>query len=637
MPRDILTDYDLHLLAEGTHLRAFQKLGAHLATIDGERGATFAVWAPNARGVSVVGDFNGWDHRKHPLRSRPEAGMWEGFVPGIGQGERYKFNVLQQDGRHRVEKADPYAFYAEQRPYSASIVWDIAGYAWADGVWMKERKHRNALDAPIAIYEVHLGSWTRLHEEGDRWLTYRELGERLAHYVSDLGYTHVELLPIAEHPLDASWGYQTLSYFAPTSRFGTPQDFMYLVDALHQAGIGVILDWVPAHFPKDGHGLGLFDGSHLYEHADPRLGEHRDWGTYIFNFDRREVANFLLANALFWLERYHLDGLRVDAVASMLYRDYSREAGEWLPNQYGGRENLEATGFLRRMNETVYREHPDTMTFAEESTAWPMVSRPTDYGGLGFGLKWNMGWMHDTLEFMQRDPIHRGFHLGEMTFSLLYAFHENFVLPYSHDEVVHGKGSMVSKMPGDDWQKFANLRLLYGFMYGHPGKKLLFMGSELGQWTEWSERHGIDWRLLQYWPHRGMQQWVRRLNAVYAASPALHEVDFEPAGFEWVVADDTANVVLAFLRRGRARDDEMLFACNFTPIPREGYRLGVDRPGEWELVLNSDDREYGGSGYAIAPRVSTDPVAMHGRPQSLMLTLPPLSAIALRPKRTPEA
>jgi len=627
----ILGDVDLHLLAEGAHLRAFERLGAHLVTMNGVDGTAFSVWAPNARAVSVIGDMNRWDARRHPMRFRPEAGIWELFVPGVGQGATYKFSVLHADGQTRVEKADPYAFAAELRPASASLVWDLEGYEWHDEAWMRSRAQRNALDAPIAIYEVHLGSWMR--GDGERWLTYRELAERLVDYVTRLGFTHVELLPVAEHPLDASWGYQTLSYFAPTSRFGTPQDFMHLVDRLHQADIGVIVDWVPAHFPKDQHGLGVFDGTHLYEHADPRLGEHPDWGTYIFDYSRREVANFLLANALFWFERYHLDGLRVDAVASMLYRDYSRKAGEWLPNRYGGREDLDAIAFLRRLNETVYREHPDVLVIAEESTAWPMVSRPTYLGGLGFGFKWNMGWMHDTLEFFSRDPIHRSHHLGELTFSLLYAFHENFVLPFSHDEVVHGKGSMLGKMPGDAWQRVANLRALYAYMWGHPGKKLLFMGSEFGQQAEWAFDRSLDWHVLDAPEHRGLQHLVTHLNTLYRAEPAMHEVDFEDGGFEWIEASDTTNVAISFVRYARDRDDMLLFVCNLTPVPRSGYRLGVPVDGVWDVLVNTDALVYGGSGFATPTTFEAERVTSHAREQSVVLTLPPLAVLILKPSR----
>jgi 1,4-alpha-glucan branching enzyme len=627
---EVLQELDLHLLAEGSHLRSWEKLGAHPQQHDGVTGTSFAVWAPNARGVSVIGDFNGWDRFAHPLRLRHEVGVWEGFVPGVEQDTRYKYAIALADGRTVQEKADPYAFYSELRPMSASIVWELDGYEWGDHEWMAQRGERVALDAPISVYEVHLGSWART--EDGRWLSYRDLAPMLAEYVSGMGFTHVEFLPLAEHALDESWGYQILGYFAPTSRFGTPQDFMFLVDSLHRAGVGVIMDWVPAHFPKDAHGLGFFDGTHLYEHADPRIGEQPDWGTYVFNFGRREVSNFLVSNALFWLEQYHIDGLRVDAVASMLYRDYSRKAGEWLPNEYGGRENLEAIAFLRRFNETVYGEHPDAITIAEESTAWPMVSRPVYMGGLGFGYKWNMGWMHDTLQYISRDPIHRGFHLNEMTFSLLYAFHENFMLPYSHDEIVHGKGSMVNKMPGDDWQKFANVRALYGFMWAHPGKKLLFQSCEFGQWREWNALESIDWHLLEYPNHRGLQRWVRDLNRFYSEHPSWYQVDFEPAGFEWIDCTDTQNVVFGFMRRGKDGADPTLVVSNLTPVPRFSYRVGVpDGPERWHLVLNSDAADYWGSGYTTPQEYESDEVPVHGRPRSVSLVLPPLSTVVLAP------
>jgi 1,4-alpha-glucan branching enzyme len=632
----VLGELDVHLLAEGTHLRTWDRLGAHPRTVDGVAGTTFAVWAPNARGVSVVGDFNGWQRGATPLRLRAEVGVWEGFVPGVGAGERYKYSVAAADGRNYYEKADPYAFHAEVRPHTASVVWDLDGYPWHDDAWMARRRERGALDAPLAIYEVHLGSFAR--DAQGEWLGYRDLAALIAEYASGMGFTHVELMPVAEHALDESWGYQTVGYFAPTSRFGTPQDFMAFVDALHEAGLGVILDWVPGHFPRDTHGLGLFDGTHLYEHADPRLGEHPDWGTYIFNYGRREVANFLLANALFWIERYHVDGLRVDAVASMLYRDYSRQPGQWLPNEHGGRENLEAIAFLKRFNEVVYREHPDAMTIAEESTSWPMVSRPTAGGGLGFGYKWNMGWMHDTLEFIERDPIHRGHHLGELTFSLLYAYHENFILPFSHDEVVHGKRSLVAKMPGDDWQKFANTRLLLGFMYGHPGKKLLFSGDEFGQWNEWNAQQSVDWHLLAHPNHRGLQRWVRDLNRVYAERPSLHEIDFEPDGFEWIDGSDAANVVVAFVRHARDRRESTLVVTNFTPVPRDGYRVGV--PGaarRWRVILNSDATRYWGSGYTAPEEYAAEDEPMHGRDRSLNLTIPPLATIVLAPVAAADA
>jgi 1,4-alpha-glucan branching enzyme len=628
-----LSEYDLHLLMEGTHYRAWQKLGAHPAAVEGVDGTWFAVWAPNARHVSVMGDFNNWDASTHHLTLRGDSGVWEGFVPGVGTGARYKYVIYSAYGDYEVEKADPYGFAGEIRPQTASMVWDLAGYEWGDYDWMASRGPRNALNAAIAVYEVHLGSWMRNPDEGWRWLTYREIASKLAEYVRHMGFTHVEFLPVSEHPLDASWGYQTVGYFAPTSRFGTPHDFKFLVDTLHQNGIGVILDWVPAHFPRDGHGLGFFDGTHLYEHADPRQREQRDWGTLVFNYGRREVSNFLLANALFWLEEYHIDGLRVDAVASMLYLDYSRSEGDWIPNQYGGRENLEAVAFLRRFNELVYKEHPDVMTIAEESTAWPMVSRPTYLGGLGFGFKWNMGWMHDTLLYMSKDPIHRKHHHNTITFSFLYAFHENFILPLSHDEVVHGKGSMIGKMPGDEWQKFANLRLLYGYMYAHPGKKHLFMGCEFGQWAEWNHEGGLEWHLLEFQFHQGLQRWVRDLNTFLRGEPGLYQRDFEPLGFAWVDRHDSQQSVLTFLRRGHNPDDWVLCAFNFTPVPRHSYRIGVPRDGYWKEVLNSDATIYGGSGQGNLGGAHAVPVPAYGYGQSLELTLPPLGMAAFRPLR----
>jgi 1,4-alpha-glucan branching enzyme len=629
--RDFLTDYDLYLLSEGTHYRAWDKMGAHLIEQDGQPGTHFAVWAPNAGEVAVVGNFNGWDPVRNPLSSTGDSGCWQGFVPDIGQGELYKYHLASQHHDYQVQKADPYSFYCEIRPATASIVWDLGGYQWQDREWMASRGGRHRLDSPIAIYEVHLGSWRR--GEGNRWLTYREIAGKLAEYVSQMGFTHVELLPVNEHPFDGSWGYQTIGYFAPTSRFGTPQDFMYLIDILHQHGIGVILDWVPAHFPRDAHGLGYFDGTHLYEHADPRLGEHREWGTFIFNYGRREVANFLLSNALFWLEVYHIDGLRVDAVASMLYLDYSRQEGEWIPNRYGSRENLEAIDFLKRFNQLVYQEHPDIMTMAEESTAWPMVSRPDYVGGLGFGFKWNMGWMHDTLRYMGKDPIHRAFHHHHLTFGLLYAFQENFILPFSHDEVVYGKGSMIAKMPGDDWRKFANLRLLYGYMYTHPGKKLLFMGDEIGQWPEWQHDSSIEWSHLQYPFHQGIQRWVRDLNTFLRGTPSLHTLDFEPAGFSWIDCNDSRQSVLSYARRGKDPRDIVVCIGNFTPVPRHNYRVGVPEPGFWEEVLNSDAELYGGSGQGNLGGADATPVAMHGEYQSINLTLPPLALVVFRLKR----
>lgn len=625
-----LTDYDLHLFIEGNHLKAWTKMGSHPGELNGENGTWFAVWAPNAECVSVIGDFNNWDDTKNQLICRGDSGIWEGFIPHVTHGALYKYSITSRYNSYKAQKTDPYGFVCEIRPKTASIVWDISGYKWNDAAWMAERGIKNALNAPISIYEVHLGSWMRVPEENNRWLTYREIAPKLAAYAKEMGYTHIELLPITEHPLDASWGYQTIGYFAPTSRFGTPQDLMYLVDTLHQNGIGVILDWVPAHFPTDGHGLAFFDGTYLYEHEDPRKREHKDWGTYIFNYGRREVANFLIANALFWLEVYHIDGLRVDAVASMLYLDYSKKDGEWVPNIYGGRENLEAIAFLRRLNEVIYKDHPDVMTIAEESTSWPMVSRPTYVGGLGFGFKWNMGWMHDILLYMSKDPIHRKFHHNNLTFSLLYAFHENFILPFSHDEVVHGKGSMIGKMPGDEWQKFANLRLLYGYMYMHPGKKLLFMGNEFGQWAEWNFETSLDWHLLQYPPHQGLKRWIADLNTFLKNTPAIHDLDFEPAGFEWIDCSDSEQSVVSFIRRSLSGD---IIACifNFTPVPRHHYIIGIPRGGLWREVLNSDQEIYWGSGQKNAADVMAQPIPAHGRDYSIEITLPPLGMIVFKP------
>jgi 1,4-alpha-glucan branching enzyme len=628
-----LTDYDVHLFSEGSHYRAWEKLGAHPATRDGAAGTAFAVWAPNAERVAVIGDFNGWDDQRHLLEPLGGSGIWHGFIEGVGPGALYKYAIRSSVGGYRTEKTDPYGFACEIRPATASMVWDLSGYEWSDGEWLAGAAERHASDAPMSVYEVHLGSWARIPEEGDRWLTYRELAPRLADYVTEMGFTHVELLPVSEHPLDASWGYQTVGYFAPTSRFGTPDDFRSLVDTLHQAGIGVILDWVPAHFPRDAHGLGYFDGTHLYEHADPRQGEQRDWGTFVFNYGRREVVNFLISNALFWLEVYHVDGLRVDAVASMLYLDYSRREGEWIPNRYGGRENLEAVDFLKRFNEVVYGEHPRAVTVAEESTAWPMVSRPTYLGGLGFGLKWNMGWMHDTLTYLSHDPVHRPYHHGKLTFSLLYAFSESFVLPLSHDEVVHGKGSLLGKMPGDDWQKRANLRLLFGWMFTHPGKKLLFMGGEIGQWREWSHDRSVDWHLLDDPAHRGIQRWVRDLNTTLRAEPALHQLDDAPEGFAWIDCNDAEQSVLAYLRRGRSGGDEVVCVANFTPVPRHNYRIGVPGGGDWDEILNSDAELYGGSGMGNLGTVAAAPVGAHGHLHSLNLVLPPLAVLAFRRSR----
>jgi len=627
-----LSGYDLHLIGEGTHYRLYERLGAHALILDGAAGATFAVWAPNARRVSVVGDFNAWDGRRHPMRLHPGNGIWEIFIPGLGEGALYKFEVLGKDGGPPVLKADPLAFAFEPPPRTASVLADLR-YEWRDAEWMAERPRRNALDAPLAIYEVHLGSWRRAPEEGGRFLTYRELAHALAPYVNEMGYTHVELLPVTAHPFYGSWGYQTTGYYCPTRRYGEPRDFMYFVDYLHRHGIGVILDWAPAHFPQDPHGLVYFDGTHLYEHEDPRLREHPDWGTRIFNYGRNEVANFLIGSALFWLDRYHIDGLRVDAVASMIYLDYGRSPGEWAPNIHGGNENLEAIAFLRRLNEAVYREHPGAMTIAEESTAWPMVSRPTHLGGLGFGFKWNLGWMHDVLEYMAKDPVHRKYHHNDLTFGLLYAWHENFILPLSHDEVVHGKGSLHAKMAGDDWQKFANLRALYAFMYGHPGKKLLFMGGEFGQTNEWYHEVSLDWHLLGMGPyHRGLQRLVQDLNRLYRGQPALHQVDFEPAGFQWIDCNDWEGSLVSFLRRARDPQDFLVFVCNFTPVGRAAYRVGVPRGGYYRELLNTDAELYGGGNLGNAGGVMAEAIPWHGHAHSLLLTVPPLAALVLRPE-----
>jgi 1,4-alpha-glucan branching enzyme len=626
----ILSEFDLYLFAEGTHARAYEKLGAHITAKDGRRGTHFAVWAPNAKLVSVIGDFNGWNPAANVLRPS-HAGIWEGFVPDISQGTAYKYHVESQYGNYKVDKADPYGFAAEIRPKTASSVWDLNTYTWNDAAWIAGRSEKNSLNSPISIYEVHLGSWRRVPEEGNRWLTYREIAAQLADYAHDEGFTHVELLPITEHPFDGSWGYQTTGYFAPTSRFGTPADFMYFVDYLHQRGIGVILDWVPAHFPKDEAGLGYFDGTHLYEHADPKQGEQPDWNTFVFNYGRNEVQNFLISNALFWLDKYHVDGLRVDAVASMLYLDYGRRQGQWIPNRYGGKENLDAVHFLRMLNERVYKEFPDVLMIAEESTAWPQVSKPTYVGGLGFGLKWNMGWMHDVLDYMSQDPVFRSYHHNQITFGLLYTFSENFILPFSHDEVVYGKGSMLRKMPGDEWQKFANLRLLYGFLFGHPGKKMMFMGDEFGQWSEWNHDASLDWHLLQNPFHAGLKRWVRDLNTLYRGELALCELDFDAAGFEWVDCKDVQRSVVCFMRRGRNPDDQLLFVCNFTPVVRQNYRVGVPWEGTWKESLNSDAPLYGGSGQGNFGGLSAVPLPIHGRPFSLNMTLPPLGIVVFRP------
>ncbi len=626
----VLTDYDQHLFREGNHFQLYEKLGAHPLDLGGVAGVHFAVWAPGARRVSLVGDFNAWDGRIHPMRSLGSSGLWELFVPGMTEGVRYKYEVKTQEGALLV-KSDPFAFSSEPRPKTASVVASLDGFEWNDGEWMEGRARGGALERPLSFYEVHLGSWQRVPEEGNRFLTYREAAERLVPYAAEMGFTHLELLPLAEHPLDESWGYQGTGYFAPTSRHGSPRDFMAFVDAAHRAGLGVVMDWVPAHFPSDGHGLTGFDGTALYEHSDPRKGFHPDWNTLIFNYGRTEVAEFLIANALYWLDRFHLDGLRVDAVASMLYLDYSRKEGEWVPNAHGGRENLEAIAFLRKLNALTHERHPGTMMIAEESTAWPMVSRPTYVGGLGFTLKWNMGWMHDTLRYFSKDPVHRRYHHQDLTFSLLYAFTENFVLPLSHDEVVHGKGSLIGKMPGDIWQKFANLRLLLAYLYAHPGKKLLFMGQEFGQFAEWNALKSLDWHLLDYPTHRGVRQLVQDLNILYRAERPLWEVDTEHHGFEWISLQDIDQSVIAFMRKAADPADCLLAVFNFTPVVRRGYRLGVPRGGHWRELLNTDAQAYGGSNVGLAGGARTEEVPWHLHGQSLTLTLPPLGALFLKP------
>ena len=634
--RSLISPFDLHLFNEGTHSHLFDKLGAHPA--HDPEGTYFAVWAPNADAVSVIGDFNGWDKNANGLYPREQSGIWEGFIPTVRHGALYKYYVHSKVTRNGVDKADPFATYSEAPPRQASVVWDL-DYDWGDQGWMENRRTANHTSAPWSVYEMHLGSWMRVPEEGNRWFSYRELAPRLADYVSRMGFTHVEFMPIMEHPLYESWGYQVTGYFAPTSRYGTPQDFMFLVDYLHQNGIGVILDWVPSHFPADEFGLQNFDGTHLFEHADPRLGVHPDWGSSIFNYGRNEVRGFLVSSALCWLDRYHADGLRVDAVASMLYLDYSRKQGEWIPNKFGGRENLEAVDFLRRFNIEVYKEQPDTQTVAEESTAWPLVSRPTYVGGLGFGMKWDMGWMHDTLYYFEREPVHRRFHHSNLTFRMLYAFGENFMLPLSHDEVVHGKGSLLAKMPGDEWQKFANLRVLYGWMYAQPGKKLVFMGGEFGQWKEWDVEQSLDWHLLDYPMHGGLRLWVGDLNRILREEKALHEMDFDPRGFQWIDVTDADHSVVSLIRRGKMPEDIVVAVFNFTPVPRHNYQIGIPGAGWWAEVLNSDAPLYGGSGMGNMGGVEAVPVSMHGHSHSVTLTLPPLGALFLKPARgePPEA
>ena len=629
-----LTEQDIYLFKEGSHFRLYNVLGAHVMTRDSIPGTCFAVWAPNAERVSVVGDFNSWKKDSHQLAPRWDgSGIWEGFVPGLGQGDLYKYHIVSRQGEYQKDKIDPYAFFCEVPPKTASTVWDLA-YKWHDDHWMATRHKKNALQAPYSIYEVHLGSWRRVVEEDGRYLTYREHANYLVDYVKRMGFTHVELMPVMAHPFSGSWGYQSLGYFSPASFYGNPQDLMLLIDCFHQNDIGVILDWVPSHFPCDDHGLAYFDGTHLYEHNDPRKGFHPDWKSNIFNSGRNEVKEFLISSALFWLDKYHVDGLRVDAVASMLYLDYSRNDGEWEPNIYGGRDNIENIYFIKQMNEVIYSNYPDVQMIAEESTAWAGVSRPTHCGGLGFGMKWNMGWMHDTLEYFKKDAIFRKFHHNELTFSMLYAFTENFVISLSHDEVVHGKGSLLGKMSGDDWQRFANLRLLYSYMFGFPGKKLLFMGGEFGQVAEWQHEHSLEWHLLQYAPHQGIQLLVKDLNAVMRREPALHQNDFDGTGFEWIDGSDWASSLLFFQRNTHNLDDAIIVACNFTPVPRLNYRVGVPQPGFWRELLNSDGREYGGSGLGCGGGLYADPVPAHGREFSVNLQLPPLGTLYLKLDRS---
>lgn len=627
----VITDYDLHLFNEGNHHKIYEKLGSHLCTINGIRGTLFAVWAPCAKRVSVVGNFNRWDGRLHQMRLLGASGVWEFFIPGIVQGEVYKYEIKTLKNELYI-KADPYAFYSELRPHTASRVYDIDSYKWNDEEWIKERETGNVFEKPISIYEVHLGSWARMPEEGNRFLTYTEYAERLVKYVKDMGYTHIEFLPVSEHPFDGSWGYQVTGYYAATSRYGTPDEFKYLVDRCHQNNIGVILDWVPGHFPKDAHGLARFDGTALYEHEDMRLGEHRDWGTHIFNYSRHEVRNFLISNALFWFEKYHIDGLRVDAVSSMLYLNYGKKPGEWIPNKWGGSENIDAIEFLRQLNTTVYRYFPGVMMIAEESTSWPLVSKPPYIGGLGFSFKWNMGWMNDFLRYASMDPIYRKYHHNCLTFSIMYAFSENFILVLSHDEVVHGKCSMISKMPGDYWQKFAALRTCYAYMYGHPGKKLLFMGGEFGQFIEWNYNQSLDWHLLGYEMHFKLQSFVKVLNRLYTSEKALYEVDFCYEGFEWIDCHDSDRSMVSFMRKGKDQHDMLIFVCNFTPVTYSNYRIGVPFDVYYEEILNSDSEIFGGSNVGNLGGVSADRYEMHGRPYSISLNVPPLGTLVLKPK-----
>lgn len=627
----LLSEYDLYLFSEGKHLHVYEKMGAHLREVDGVKGVNFAVWAPNAQRVSVTGLFNQWDERMHPMIRHENSGIWELFVPGLEEWTIYKFHIKSHHMGYTAEKTDPYGFHFEMRPKTGAVVVDLSTYEWQDADWMEQRAATDTIEQPMSTYEVHLGSWKRSVD--NEWLTYRELADELVQYVVDMGYTHIEMMPVAEHPFDGSWGYQVTGYFAATSRYGSPQDFMYLVDKCHQNNIGVILDWVPAHFPKDGWALSYFDGTHLYSHEDPRQGEHPDWGTYIFNYSRNEVRNFLISNAVYWLKEFHIDGLRVDAVSSMIYLDFSREEGEWIPNQYGSNENLAAIEFLKEANAIIHAEAPGAVTIAEESTAWPMVSRPTYLGGLGFTFKWNMGWMHDTLFYVQKDPVYRRYDHNKLTFSLMYAFSENFVLSLSHDEVVHGKGSLMGKMPGDWWQKFASLRLLFGYQYTHPGKKLNFMGAEIAQWAEWSETRSLDWHLLDFETHRELQTWVRDLNKLYKSEPALYEQDVEPEGFEWIEANDAENSAFSYIRYAHDREDFVVVVCNFTPMIRENYRIGVPESGFYEELLNSDAEFYGGTNVGNEGGRHAEPWRWHNYENSMSLTLPPLSIVLLKKKR----
>lgn len=626
----LLTDFQLHLFAEGTLYKAYDSFGAHPRTVEGVCGVHFVVWAPNAARVSIIGDFNGWDGLCHPMTSRGQSGLWELFIPDLPEGSLYKYEIRPREHHELLRKADPYAVASELRPRTASVVYDLSAYTWHDGEWMRARAEWNPLIAPLSIYEVHLGSWMRVPEENNRWLTYEELVAKLIPYVKDLGYTHLEVMPVTEHPFDGSWGYQSTGYFAATSRYGDPIELMAFVDAAHQLGLGVIVDWAPAHFPDDPHGLAQFDGTHLYDHADPRLGYHPDWHSRIFNYNRVEVRTFLLNSALFWLDKYHIDGLRVDAVASMLYLDYGRQSGEWIPNAFGGKENLGAVSLLKELNVLVHREFPGAITIAEESTTWPGVSRPTYTGGLGFTFKWNMGWMHDLLTFFQHDPIHRRFHQNQLTFGLLYAFSENFILALSHDEVVHGKRTLLDKMPGEVWERFANLRLLYGYMYSHPGKKMLFMGGEFGQWREWNHDASLDWHLCEHEPHRGLQRLTRDLNRVYREEPALHEIDYDWSGFEWIDFNDADNSIIAYLRKAKHAHATIICLCNFTPVPRHQYRIGVPDLGWYQELINTDGVAYGGSNMGNGGGVHATETPSHNFAYSLTITLPPLAIILLK-------